>query len=345
MDAYRLAGVNRNVAKKFIEKLHYRMKPIHPDRVRQGIGGFASVLSIEEGSYLVASSDGIGTKILVAKMAGNYKGLGTDLVAMVVNDLITTGARPLFFMDYVGFSSLEENVLDELSLGLAAALQAARMDLVGGETAQMPGMYPDGLFDFVGFGVGHVAKPSLITKDSPSVGDVLVGLASSGLHSNAYSLVRRVLFEKERYGITDRIPELDNKPLDEVLLTPTKIYADAVQRLLSKGIPNGMAHITGGGLTENIPRMLPKHLRAVVDLSMLSVPKLFRWLMEKAGIQEQEALRTFNMGVGFVVAVSPSRLDQALGELKAMGEAAWVIGRLEGRYPQEPSIRYEGGLG
>lgn len=344
MNAYRAAGVDRNVAKRFIEKLRFRTKATHADKVRAGMGGFAAVLGMEEGAFLVTSSDGVGTKILVARMAGAYQGLGVDLVAMVVNDLITTGAKPLFFLDYLGFSSLEEKTLDELTMGLARGLEIARMDLVGGETAQMPGMYPDGLFDFTGFGIGSVLKHALITTDRPAPGDVLVGLASSGLHSNAFTLVRRVLFEQNRYGIRDRVPELGNKPLAEVLLEPTKIYADAIQRLVVAEIPKGMAHITGGGITENVPRILANDVQAVVDLGSLSVPPLFRWLMEKGRIQEEDALGTFNMGVGFVVAVNPSRLDEAMRILGEAGEAPSVIGRLEDRRPHGPHIRYEGKL-
>lgn len=344
MNAYRAAGVDRNVAKRFIEKLRFRTKILHADKVRHGMGGFAAVLGMEEGAFLVASSDGIGTKILVARMAGAYQGLGVDLVAMVVNDLITTGAKPLFFLDYLAFSSLEENTLDELTKGLAQGLEAARMDLVGGETAQMPGMYQDGLFEFAGFGIGSVPKRALVTTDNPAPGDVLVGLASSGLHSNAFTLVRRVLFEQNHYGIRDRLPELENKPLAEVLLAPTKIYVDAVQRLVSAGIPKGMAHITGGGITENVPRMLANNVQAVVELGSLSVPPLFRWLMEKGQIQEEDAFGTFNMGVGFVVAVSPSRLEEAMALLGQAGETPSVIGRLAERYPQGPHIRYEGKL-
>ncbi|MDM8568444.1 phosphoribosylformylglycinamidine cyclo-ligase, partial [Thiotrichales bacterium HSG1] len=289
-----------------------------------GIGGFGSLFEIPLERYknpvLVSGTDGVGTKLKLAIALNKYDSIGIDLVAMCVNDIITLGAEPLFFLDYYATGNLDVEVASHVIAGIGKGCELSGAALVGGETAEMPGMYKNKDYDIAGFCVGIVDKHKIISSDSVQSGDVLIGIASSGPHSNGYSLIRKIL---ENHSLEQ---EFDGRTLGEVLLEPTRIYVKALLDLIQKVPVHALAHITGGGLSENLPRVLPDDLLADIDTNSWQIPPIFKWLQEQGGITDEEMYRTFNCGVGMVVCVANENLTKTLNCLQENGETAWCIG-------------------
>jgi phosphoribosylformylglycinamidine cyclo-ligase len=332
-ERYKSAGVDLEKAVSLVEIVKKYTKKLPQKGVICDIGGFAGLFSLDISSYknpvLVSSADGVGTKIKVAIMAQKHKGIGIDLVAMCVNDIITCGARPLFFLDYLAFGKFDEKVFEELIEGIVEGCRLSQCALLGGETAEMPGVYQPGEYDCAGFVVGIIEREKIIDGSEIAIGDAIIGLASNGLHSNGFSLVRKVFFEEQKLGL-DHIPEDLGIPLGEELLKPTKIYVPGVMTLLHKGIKiKACAHITGGGFYDNIIRILPKNCKAVIQKTAWEIPPIFRILQKLGNISEEEMYRVFNCGIGFVVIVGKDKVEDAMALLKAMGEKAYIIGKIE----------------
>ncbi len=339
---YAEAGVDIEAANRLVDQI----KQIAAKTFRRGvlteIGGFAGLFALDterfEQPVLVSSTDGVGTKIKIAVMADRHRGIGIDLVAMCVNDIVVTGATPLFFLDYMAFGKINEKIALELIEGIAEGCKEAECALIGGETAEMPGMYEDGEYDCVGFAVGVVDRNSILDGSEIAVGDLVLGLASNGLHSNGYSLVRKIIFEELKLSLEDQ-PEGLPLPLGEELLKPTRIYVRPLLGLLRHGLPlKGAAHITGGGFYDNIARILPKGSKAVIEKGRWPVPPIFTFLKEAGRIPEEEMFRTFNCGIGMVLIVPESAAQEVELILKGMKEEAYVIGHIEARDEKEPSV-------
>jgi phosphoribosylformylglycinamidine cyclo-ligase len=276
---------------------------------------------------LVSSTDGVGTKLKVAFLLDKHDTIGIDCVAMCVNDVVVQGAEPLFFLDYLAVGKLSPRQAEEIVKGVAEGCVQAGCALVGGETAEMPGMYAPGEYDVAGFCVGAAESDRLITGEAIRPGDVLVGLASSGLHSNGYSLARKVLLHDANLAMDAKVPGTD-RTLGETLLTPTKIYVKTLLHLMNRFEVRGAAHITGGGLPENLPRILPDGCAVVIDKAAWEVPHIFRWIAETGGISDADMYRTFNMGIGMVLAVSREEADKVRQEAERLGERAFIIGEV-----------------
>jgi phosphoribosylformylglycinamidine cyclo-ligase len=281
---------------------------------------------------LVACTDGVGTKILIAQSAKRFGSIGIDLVAMSVNDMIVQGAEPLFFLDYLAVNKLVPAKVAEMVVGIAAGCKQAECALIGGETAEMPDIYRKDEFDMAGFAVGVVEKHKIITGDGVEKGDVILGLASNGLHSNGFSLVRNICFKKLKLKVTDTIDRLDGRQIGDALLEPTRIYVKPVIKLLSrykvKKVVRAMAHITGGGLVGNIPRVLPRNCNAVIRKSSWPVPPIFSFLQDSGPVEEEEMFRVFNMGIGFVLVVAPDFARSISAKLKKYGERVYKLGTI-----------------
>ena len=339
---YREAGVDIDAGNALVE----RIKP-HAARTRRpgvlaGLGGFGALFELPLDRYrrpvLVSGTDGVGTKLRLAQQLGRHETIGIDLVAMCVNDIIVQGAEPLFFLDYYATGRLDVDVAADVVKGIADGCEQAGCALVGGETAEMPGMYQEGDYDLAGFAVGVVERDAILDGSAVQADDVLLGLASSGPHSNGYSLIRRVL-ELSAADLGQAIGETGEVTLGEALLAPTRIYVQALLPLLQQGRLHALAHITGGGLTENLPRVLPPGLDGQIDVASWPRPPVFDWLQVTGGISEAEMLRTFNCGIGMVAVLPESDVDAAVAELTAAGIAAWPIGRVVNG-PGQPSIHY-----
>ena len=325
---YRDAGVDIDAGADLVERIKGDVAATRRPGMIGGLGGFGGLFELPVDRYrqpvLVAGTDGVGTKLRLALETGRHDGIGIDLVAMCVNDVIVTGAEPLFFLDYYATGRLDTGVAARVIRGIAAGCREAGAGLIGGETAEMPGMYGDGDYDLAGFCVGVVERDRVIDGASVRPGDALIALGSSGVHANGYSLVREI----RRRDPEAATRTLDGRPLDEWLLEPTRIYARTVLRLLGEVTINGISHITGGGLTENLPRVLPRGLAASVDTGSWQWPALFRWLQETGGVETDEMLRTFNCGIGMVLVVPAAEAEQALDILRAAGETAWIAGEV-----------------
>ena len=339
--SYADAGVDIDAGNALVDAI----KPLIAATRRPGadgsIGGFGGVFDLKQTGYkdplLVAANDGVGTKLKIAIETGQHSTIGIDLVAMCVNDLIVQGAEPLFFLDYFATGKLDNGVAEQVIAGIAKGCQLAGCALTGGETAEMPGMYGDGDYDLAGFSVGAVERDSLLPR-AVQKGDVLLGLASSGVHSNGYSLVRRIV---ERSGLAwDASNPFGDGTLASALLEPTRIYVKPILAALELGSAvKGLAHITGGGLTENLPRVLPDDLSAAIDLSRLSPAPVFNWLRNEGGVEEDEMLRTFNCGTGMVVIVDGAAVDQVTQSLTEAGE---IVSRLGELIKGDRSVSFEG---
>lgn len=339
---YREAGVDINEGNRLIDLIKPFAKKTTTEHVISGIGGFAGLCGLPSGMkepVLVSGTDGVGTKLKVAFALNRHDTIGQDLVAMCVNDIITTGAMPLFFLDYFGTGKLDANTGAQVIKGIADGCELAGCALLGGETAELPGMYADGEYDLAGFAVGVADRQNLLGPERVKPTDVLLGVASSGVHSNGYSLARRVIEGEMKKALTDTHPDLD-ETFGDVLLRPTKIYAKAVQALLSAapGV-HALCHVTGGGIPENLPRILPAGTRAVIDSSP-SWPAIFRIIRSGGPVELAEMRRTFNLGVGLIVVVSESDEEAALQSLRASGESAFRLGRLESA-AGAPTVLYE----
>lgn len=293
------------------------------------IGGFGGLFDLKAAGFrdplLVAATDGVGTKLKLAIESGRHDTIGQDLVAMCVNDIVVQGAEPLFFLDYFATGRLETGVAQAVVAGIARACSAAGCALIGGETAEMPGMYAPGDYDLGGFAVGAVEREQLLTGDRVAAGDLLLGLASSGAHSNGYSLIRRLV---DGLNLAAPAPFNPSQTLLDALLAPTRLYVSPLLPQIRRARISGLAHITGGGLLENVPRMLPPGCRALIDAAAWPLPPLFQWLQARGGMAADELARTFNCGIGMVLAVAPDAADALCTDLRAAGETVLVIGEV-----------------
>jgi len=344
---YKEAGVDIDKANALIKAI----KPIVASTFRRGvlteIGGFSGLFALDVERYkepvIVASTDGVGTKIKIAIMAGRHDTIGIDLVAMCVNDIIVCGATPLCLLDYLSMGRLNHEVARDIISGIAEGCKDAGCALIGGETAEMPGLYREDDYDLAGFVIGVVERNRIIDGSEIRVGDVLVGLSSSGLHSNGYSLVRRIIFKEMGLGIHDELPGLQGKSVSEELLIPTKIYARTVSYLLKsyEDSIKGMVHVTGGGFVENIPRILPHSCKAVIRKGSWTIPPIFQLLMERGRITEHEMFRTFNCGIGMIMVVPEQDIKDVLFQAHALQEEAFVIGFIDQRDQEGPQVVFE----
>ncbi|HPD97656.1 MAG TPA: phosphoribosylformylglycinamidine cyclo-ligase [Synergistales bacterium] len=325
---YEKAGVSLQRSDSWIEILREKSKRATNPNVRGGIGGFAGLYDIGGGKILAACTDGVGTKLEVARMTGIFRGLGQDLVAMNVNDLVTCGASPLFFLDYIACGYLDPEVFGPIMDGIVEACASSGCALLGGETAEMPDVYSDGAFDLAGFAVGAVDGGSLLDGSSIGRGDVLVGLASSGIHSNGFSLVRKCLLEGNDPLPHDLVIPGGERSLGEILMTPTRLYVKQAASVCRAGLTGGMAHITGGGLEENIRRILPQGVGLSIDFTSWERPAIFE-LIKSRGVSEIEMRRVFNLGIGFVFAVPEKNRVRIMDLLRDdFGEDPTVIGEI-----------------
>lgn len=327
---YRGAGVDVTAGYEAVRRIKALAGATARPEVLGGVGSFGSLVALPEGyrrPVLVSGTDGVGTKVLVAQRAGRHDTVGIDCVAMCVNDIAVQGAEPLFFLDYVALGKLDPPLVEELVSGVAEGCWRAGCSLVGGETAEMPGLYAPGEYDLAGFAVGVVERDEIIDGSRVRPGDALVGLASSGLHSNGYSLVRKLVFEVGGLALESHVPEL-GRTIGEELLTPTRIYVRSLLHLRRSVDVRGAVHVTGGGFFENIPRGLPPGVTAVIARGSWPVPPVFGFLQRLGDVAEDEMFGTFNMGIGMVVAVPANEAEKAVVELAEAGEQAWVIGRV-----------------
>lgn len=327
---YADAGVDIDAGNTLVERIKPAAKATTRSGVMAGLGGFGALFDLKNAGYqdpiLVAATDGVGTKLRIAIDTGNVDTIGIDLVAMCVNDLVCQGAEPLFFLDYFATGKLDIESATRIINGIAQGCKVSGCALIGGETAEMPGMYEAGDFDLAGFAVGAMERGADLPS-GVSEGDVLLGLASNGVHSNGYSLVRRVV---ERAGLswTDPAPFANGQSVGEALLAPTRLYVTAALAAVRQGGVHALAHITGGGLTENLPRVLPEGLGAEIDLGSWSLPPVFEWLAEGAALEEAELLKTFNAGIGMILVVSADAAATLRDTLEAEGETVFDLGRV-----------------
>ncbi|MBU3669870.1 MAG: phosphoribosylformylglycinamidine cyclo-ligase [Polynucleobacter sp.] len=325
--SYRDAGVDIDAGDDLVDRIKPLAKKTMRDGVLAGIGGFGALFEVPkryQEPVLVSGTDGVGTKLRLAFEWNRHDTIGQDLVAMSVNDILVQGAEPLFFLDYFACGKLTVDTAATVVAGIAKGCELSGCALIGGETAEMPGMYPPGEYDLAGFAVGAVEKSKIITGNSIVPGDVVLAIGSSGAHSNGYSLVRKII---ERAGAkpTD---DLGGRPLGDVVMAPTEIYVKPLLKLISEINVKGMAHITGGGLVDNVPRVLPENTQAVLHRDSWQMPELFRWLQMKGGVADAEMVRVFNCGIGMVVIVDPSQVDTAIQSLTAQGLKAWTVGEV-----------------
>lgn len=328
--SYRDAGVDIDAGDALVEAIKPFAKRTMREGVLAGIGGFGALFEVSKKfrePVLVSGTDGVGTKLKLAFHLNRHDTVGIDLVAMSVNDILVQGAEPLFFLDYFGCGSLDVATATDVIKGIAAGCEQAGCALIGGETAEMPSMYPDGEYDLAGFAVGAVEKSKIIDGKKIRPGDVMLGLASSGAHSNGYSLVRKII----EVAKPDLHADFHGRPLADVLLAPTRIYVKPLLALMEKIDVLGMVHITGGGLVENIPRVLQPNLTAVLHKDSWTLPPLFQWLQKHGGVADDEMHRVFNCGIGMTVIVSAANADQAEAELKRLGETVYRIGEIRER--------------
>ncbi|MCP5368735.1 MAG: phosphoribosylformylglycinamidine cyclo-ligase [Hyphomicrobiales bacterium] len=335
--SYKDAGVDIDAGEALVEAIKPLAKSTARPGVASGLGGFGAMFDLKAAGFadpvLVAGTDGVGTKLKVAISAGRHDTVGIDLVAMCVNDLVVQGAEPLFFLDYYATGHLDVAAGRDIVAGIAEGCRQAGCALIGGETAEMPGMYGDGDYDLAGFAVGAAERDAILTGAGVRAGDAVLGLASSGLHSNGFSLVRRVV-QVAGLDYAAPAPFDPGRTLGEALLEPTRIYVKPCLAALRAGGPGGvraLAHITGGGLVDNIPRVLPDGLAARLDAAAWDLPPVFAWLAEAGGIAPGEMARTFNCGIGMVVVVDPAAVDAVTAALAAAGETVTAIGRIEDR--------------
>jgi len=341
---YRGAGVDIDAGNKFVDLIRPLVRKTFRPEVVTDIGGFGGLFALKARKYknpiLVASTDGVGTKLKVAFMTGKHDTVGIDLVAMCVNDVVVQGAEPLFLLDYLATGRISLGVSTQIVKGVARGCLQAGCALIGGETAEMPSFYREGEYDLAGFTVGVVEKRKVIDGSAIRAGDQLVGIASSGLHSNGYSLARKVLFERMRLKPGSRVKGL-GRNIGEELLVPTKIYVKPLLDLIKNFPVHGMAHITGGGITDNLPRVIPPGCKALVWRGAWPVPPIFEVIRQGGNVEEEEMLRTFNNGVGMILAVPAGEVKGVIARLKRWKEKAYPIGEIVRKlYPRENPISY-----
>lgn len=333
--AYENAGVSVEAGYEVVKRIKSHVARTDRLGVVSGIGGFGGLFDLASLNYkepvLISGTDGVGTKLVIAKPMGKHDTIGVDCVAMCVNDVVAQGAQPLFFLDYIACGKNDPAVLEQVVSGVADGCVQAGAALIGGETAEMPGMYDEDEYDLAGFTVGCVERSKIVDGSAIAEGDVLIGLPSTGVHSNGFSLVRKALFEQAGYTVETRLPELGDRTLGDVLLTPTKIYVKALMPLFEAGLVHGVAHITGGGFIENVPRMLPEGLAARIELGSWPVPPIFDVIERAGSVDHMEMFNIFNMGIGMVVAVPADREDEVMNLLANAGEQGYRIGSVVAR--------------
>lgn len=340
--SYKDAGVDIDAGNALVDRIKGVARRTARPEVLGGLGGFGALCEIPAGyrqPVLVSGTDGVGTKLRLAMDLNKHDTIGIDLVAMCVNDLVVTGAEPLFFLDYYATGKLDVDTAAAVVDGIGKGCELAGAALVGGETAEMPGMYQGNDYDLAGFCVGVVEKSAIIDGSQVASGDVLIALASSGPHSNGYSLIRKIIEVSQ----ADLQQPLADTTLADALLTPTRIYVKALRNLLDHCQINAISHITGGGLLENIPRVLPDDCKAVLDLTSWQLPAVFQWLQQTGNIAAQELYRTFNCGIGMVLCIPASQQQQALEILQQAGETAWVVGHIEAGSAGQPQVELVNG--
>jgi phosphoribosylformylglycinamidine cyclo-ligase len=338
--SYREAGVDIDAGDRLVQNIKpFARRTLRPE-VLTGIGGFGALFEISKNylnPVLVSGTDGVGTKLKLAFQMNRHESIGIDLVAMSVNDILVLGAEPLFFLDYFACGKLNVDIATLVVSGIAAGCEQAGCALIGGETAEMPGMYPVGEYDLAGFAVGVVEKAQIINGAKIAPGDAVIGLASSGAHSNGYSLIRSIIDSHP----VDLAQDFHGKPLGDVLMAPTRIYVKPLLALLKQFPVKGMAHITGGGLIENLPRILPTDTRAVLHKDAWIMPPLFSWLQQLGNVSDAEMLRVFNCGVGMAVVVSADQADAVMTYLGETGETVWRIGEITERTAGQSAVTIE----
>ena len=343
MTTYRDSGVDIDAGDEFVDRIKPLVRSTFRPEVLGDLGGFGGMFGFQAKKYqdpvLVSGTDGVGTKLKIAFLMDRHDTVGIDLVAMCVNDIAVSGAEPLFFLDYFATGKLSVSKAQQVVTGIAEGCRQAGCALIGGETAEMPSFYPEGEYDLAGFAVGAVDRPKIIDGRTIAPGDVILGLASSGLHSNGYSLARRVLFDQAKLTVSSQPPELD-RPLGEMLLTPTRIYAKQILTLIQEFPVKGIAHITGGGITENLPRVLPAGMRARIYRSRWVVPPIFSVISTLGSVERDEMYRVFNMGIGLILVVSPRSAPAMATRLVAMGQQAPLIGEVVPGTAGEADVQY-----
>jgi len=340
---YADAGVDVDKANTFVETIKEIARQTPRSHVLGEIGGFGGLFSLNtahlERPVLVSSTDGVGTKLKIAFMMDRHHTIGIDLVAMCVNDIIVQGAKPLFFLDYISMGKLNTETAADIVRGIGDGCRQAGCALIGGETAEMPGLYKENEYDLAGFTVGIVDNSSIVDGSEIAVGHRVIGIASSGLHSNGYSLVRKICFDLLKLKIDAHVPDL-GRTIGEELLTPTRIYAGAVPSLIRDFPVHGLAHITGGGIPDNILRILPKACGVVIRRGSWDVPPVFHFLQEAGNIEEQEMMRTFNNGIGMIAVVPKQAVQEILERLNVMQEKAYIIGEIVERQEKNPRLQW-----
>lgn len=331
-EAYKKAGVDIAAGNEAVERMKKHVKRTFRPEVMTDLGGFGALFGLNKDKYaepvLVSGTDGVGTKLKIAFAMDKHDTIGIDAVAMCVNDIVVQGAEPLFFLDYLACDKVVPEKIEAIVAGIAEGCSQSGCALIGGETAEMPGMYGEGEYDIAGFTVGVVDKSKIVNGSRIAPGDMVIGLASSGVHSNGFSLVRKLLLDDAGYALTDKLPELNGEALGDVLLTPTKLYVKPVLSLLEQVDVKGMAHITGGGFIENIPRVLPEGVNVEIAYGSWPVLPIFDLLQKQGNVSPRDMFTTFNMGIGLVVIVAEDQAEQAVAVLEQAGETPYVIGRV-----------------
>jgi phosphoribosylformylglycinamidine cyclo-ligase len=342
--SYRDAGVDIDAGNELVERIKPAVAQTLRPEVLTGLGGFGALFQLDLGRWreplLVSGTDGVGTKLMLARQLGRHDTIGIDLVAMCVNDILTSGAEPLFFLDYFATGKLDLETAEAVIAGIAAGCRQAGCALIGGETAEMPGMYGPGEYDLAGFAVGAVERAEVLDGSRIAAGHRVLGLVSSGPHSNGYSLIRKVI-EHSEADLRQPVTGHDGKPcsLGDALLAPTRIYVKPVLAMLADGAIDGLAHITGGGLVENIVRVLPEGLGIEIDTTRWQRPEVFTWLQQQGGIEEAELLRTFNCGIGMTLLVAADRVADTIGQAAGLGVECFDIGEVT-RWKDGPRARF-----
>ena len=338
--SYQDAGVSIDRGNRLIEQIKSSAPSTYGKGVMGNLGGFGALFDIGAMNYkdpvLVSGTDGVGTKLKLAVEMNQHHTIGIDLVAMCVNDILVQGASPLFFLDYFACRELDVDAASDVINGIAQGCRLAGCALIGGETAEMPGMYASGEYDLAGFCVGAVERENIVDGSTVKAGDTLIGIASSGPHANGYSLIRKVLeLSSDNFST-----EFHGKTLGQVLLEPTKIYVSSIKQLFQTCKVKTLSHITGGGLIENLPRVIPDNTQVAIESKSWSLPPIFEWLQKEGNIEPQEMYRTFNCGVGMVVCVSEEDKDKAIKSLGSSGETAWEIGKVEAKQEETATVRF-----
>ncbi|MEG0253971.1 phosphoribosylformylglycinamidine cyclo-ligase [Vagococcus sp.] len=332
-NAYQKSGVDVKAGYEVVERIKKHVKKTERLGVMGGLGSFGGTFDISQFDLkepvLVSGTDGVGTKLMLAIESNQHDTIGIDCVAMCVNDILAQGAEPLYFLDYLATGKTNPEKIESIVSGVAKGCVESNMALIGGETAEMPDMYQNEDYDLAGFAVGIAEKSQLLTKEKVSEGDVLIGLASSGIHSNGFSLVRKLFFKDQTFELDQRIDALDNQLLKDVLLKPTKIYVSSVLPLVKKQLVQGISHITGGGFIENIPRMLPDNLAANIKINSWNISPIFDVMRKIGELSDEEMYEIFNMGIGMVLAVKKEHVSEVMAHFEEVDETAYLIGQVE----------------